>query len=132
MQALWIWRQFPKQIASDLSEFHHRRIAEWHDGSMSSYELLELLEYMREEGAFKTALRDGEFCERDLVWRLAATEAARLRSIMQTVHGGKDTDIRTFPTMAEIRESMQDEEEFQDRREDFYAFATRSPREIEE
>src|SRR5688500_8954381 len=68
MEALWIWSQFPRQIASDLSEFHHRRIAEWHQGFMSSYELLELMEFMNDRGAFKTAARGGEWSKEEAIW----------------------------------------------------------------
>lgn len=98
MEALWIWRQFPKQIASDLSQYHHRRIADWHRGTvdehgeliLSSYELLELLEYMPERGAFKTAMRGGEW---PLDRKIAAeqfNELARFRASFHSAHGGKD------------------------------------------
>lgn len=43
MTALTVWRMWPRQIASDLRRFFHGcRIADWHSGEMSSYELLEL------------------------------------------------------------------------------------------
>lgn len=42
MEAMAFWRVFPRQIASDLRRFFHAHIADWHQGRMSSYELLEL------------------------------------------------------------------------------------------
>lgn len=129
MEALWVWRQFPRQIASDLSRFHRRRIAEWHRGDMSSYELLELLEFMPEHGAFKIAARGGEYSEQDQVWRHIANELGKLRAITQTVHSGKATDMRTFPTMAEMREATEDQDAADERREEFFQFADRSSRE---
>lgn len=59
-QAVAEWRPFAREIAYDLSHYHHRRIAEWHAGppnGMSSYELLELLEFMDDDGRYKTAWR---------------------------------------------------------------------------
>ena|SRR5271157_4593710 len=75
------WRQWPGEIASDLSRFHHRRIKDWHRGDMDSYELLELCEYMPDEGALKTAMR-GDLCERDEAIRQIANEIAVLRAGM--------------------------------------------------
>ena len=81
MEALWIWSQYPREIASDLSQYHHRRIAEWHSGEMSSYELLELLEFMPDRGAFKTAVRGGDWDEEQEVWAQIANELAILRAV---------------------------------------------------
>src|ERR1700741_546097 len=92
LAALWIWRQYPRQIASDLSRYHRRRIAEWHREEMSSYELLELLEYMDEEGALKSALRGGEYSEARSDIRHLTNEVARLRATMHAVHGGQRYD----------------------------------------
>lgn len=125
LQALWLWRQYPKQIASDLSQFHHRRITEWHDGTMSSYEMLELLEFMPDKGAFKTALRGGEYSEQEITWRHIANELARLRATMHAVHGGQRYDPPTLLTRAEQREEAEDAEEMEERREDFFSFADR-------
>lgn len=98
---------------------------------MSSYELLELLEYMPEKGAFKTAARGGEYSEEERVWRHIATELSKLRSITQTVHTGKPVEIRTFPTMAEMREAAEEEEAIEELREDFYTMADRTIKMIE-
>lgn len=128
MQALWIWRQFPKQIASDLSQYHHRRIAEWHSGMMSSYELLELLEFMPERGAFKTALRQDEYSEEEQVWRHVANKLSRIESILYVANTRKAADPqRMFYTMAEMREQIEEAEAAEERREDFFGFADRTP-----
>ena len=89
MEAQWTWRQFPRQIASDLSEFHHRRIADWHSGAMSSYELLELLEFMNERGAFKTAMRGGSWTWDQMVAAESYNETARTRASYHAVNGGE-------------------------------------------
>lgn len=102
MEALWIWRQFPGQIASDLSQYHHRRIAEWHSGEMSSFELLELLQWMPERGAFKTSARGNEYSEEEHVWRHIANELARLRATMHAVYGGKKYEP---PLMLSVKSS---------------------------
>jgi hypothetical protein len=126
MEALWLWRQFPRQIASDLSQFHRRRIAEWHAGSMSSYEMLELLEWMPERGAFKTSIRGGEYSEEELTWRHIANELARLRATMHAVHGGKRYDPPVLDSRAGQREKAEELEDTAERREDFFWFADRS------
>lgn len=130
MEALWIWRQFPRQIASDLSQFHHRRIAEWHQFAMSSYELLELLEFMPEHGAFKTAARGGEYSEDQLVWRHISNELARLRATMHAVHGGKRYDPPILQSRSEQRAEIKSAEQAAERREEVYAFADRSTKMI--
>lgn len=97
-QAVEEWRRFPREIASDLSRYHGRRISEWHHyphgGDMSSYDLLELLEFMDEDGAYKTARRvagGGEpWSERQWAIFANANESAVLRAGMVP---GADSDI---------------------------------------
>lgn len=128
LSALWLWRQFPRQIASDLSQFHHRRIAEWHSGLMSSYELLELLEYMPERGDFKKAVRGGEFSEEEIVWRHIANKLSRIESIAYVQATHKESDPpRMFWTLAELKDMVAQEESIEERREDFFSFAERTP-----
>lgn len=125
-EALWLWRQFPRQIASDLSRFHHRRIADWHDGTMSSYELLELLEFMPDDGAFKAAMRNGEFSHDQQIWRYIATELAKLRATTHVVHGGESYSPRIYPTLAEMKEMADEAERVEEARESIFAFADRT------
>jgi hypothetical protein len=47
--------QFPAQLESGISLFHHRSIGEWHRGDMSSRELLALIEELPETSTFKIA-----------------------------------------------------------------------------
>jgi hypothetical protein len=126
MEALWIWTQFPRQIASDLSEFHHRRIAEWHQGYMSSYELLELLEFMNDRGAFKTAARGGEWSKEEAIWTHVANELAKLRATLHVVHGGKEAAYApmVFLSPSELREMAEKSEEQEGLREAVYSFAS--------
>jgi len=128
MGALWIWRQFPRQIASDLSRYHHRRIAEWHDGTMSSYELLELIEFFPDDGALRTAQRGGELCLRDQMLRYGVNETARLRATMHIVNGGKRYEPFTFLSVAEQRANYEDEMATADAREAIYSYADRTER----
>ena len=108
MEALWIWRQFPGQIASDLSQFHHRRIAEWHRGEMSSFELLELCEWMDDGGRLKEALRGGRWTLQQIIEAETFNELARLRASYHAVNGGKNGAYEPFafedPAVAEARE----------------------------
>lgn len=127
LQALYVWRQFPREIASDLSRFHHRRIAEWHAGTMSSFELLELIEFLPEKGAYQTASRGGEYAEDDLVMRHLANEVARLRATMHAVHGGQRYDPPVFSSKAAMEAEIEDLEATEERREDAFSFADRTP-----
>ena len=127
LEALWLWRQFPRQIASDLSRFHRRRIAEWHQGAMSSYELLELLEFMPEEGALGKAVRCGEFSESQKVWRFIATELSKLRAGYHAVHGGEKYVPKVFLTLAEYEEMVDDAESAEQSREAVFWFQPTGP-----
>lgn len=98
---------------------------------MSSYELLELLEFMDEEGAFPTALRGGEYSEARLDIRYLANEVARLRATMHAVHGGQRYEPLELLSKAQQRIEAEDAEETAERREDFFALADRDPEMIE-
>jgi hypothetical protein len=92
---------------------------------MSSYELLELLEFMPERGAFKTAARGGEYSEEEITLRHLANEVARLRATTHAVYGQR-YDPPLLMTKAEQRDQTQDYEETSERREDFFSLADRS------
>lgn len=126
MGALWIWRQFPRQIASDLSQYHHRRIAEWHDGTMSSYEFLELVDHLPDRGAFRTACRGGELCLEEQMLRYGVNEIARMRATIHTVYGGKRYEPFAFESLAEQRARYEDEMATADGREVMYSYADRT------
>lgn len=98
---------------------------------MSSYELLELLEYMPDEGAFKRALRGGEYSEQEITWRHIANELARLRATMHAVHGGQKYDPPLLLSKAQVEAEQEDLEATAERREDFFSFADRTPKAIE-
>lgn len=71
------------EMASDLSRYHHRRIADWHQGKMTSREVTEelfgivtevdkdgkhwlvLADFLPEDSAFNTALRGGDSSPRE-------------------------------------------------------------------
>lgn len=113
MEAQWFWRMFPRQIASDLQRFFHRRIAEWHAGAMSSYELLELfgvrfkddpklrvremhVDFAPERGAVAKALRQGGWTEDQLIAAETFNEIARLRASFHAANGGKAAGYEPF------------------------------------
>lgn len=93
---------------------------------MSSYELLELLEHMDDDGAFKRAARGGEYSEGEQVWRHLANEISKLRAGFHAVHGGERYAPKVFLTLAEIEEQTDDAEEMLERREGVFSFADRS------
>lgn len=56
LEAIKLWRLFPSQIASDLRRYYPGcHIRDWHQGAMSSRELLELLAELPETSRFKEA-----------------------------------------------------------------------------
>lgn len=116
MMALTIWKQFPRQIASDLSEFHHRRIAEWHQGTMSSYELLELLEYMNPRGAFRSAchesgvLREMPWSEEEEALFYGINEVSFLRAITYVANGGESYDPYVFKSPQQWAQELEEAE----------------------
>src|SRR5512139_1333868 len=126
MEAQAIWVRWPRQIASDLSRFHHRRIADWHQGVMSSYELLELLEYPPEDGALARAIRDGERSEWQQMLAQVANEVAVLRAgQVQSVDGDEYGSMLWF-SAAKLREMADRAEAVEDAREAVFAFADRT------
>lgn len=118
LEALQIWRQYPRQIASDLSQFHNRRIADWHKGRrdkhgdlvLGSYELLEILEHMPDTGAFKTATRGGRQTRAERVLEELFNEIARLRASFHAVNGGEDAVYEPFILADPIDELEQERE----------------------
>lgn len=130
MEAQAIWRLYPRQIASDLSRFHHRRIADWHQGTMSSYELLELIEFPAEEGALAQALRDGEMPPWQQMIRQVANETAVLRAGQVQGVNGEEYGSRLWIPDAVLREAIEHAREAEEGRHAVFASATRHRKEI--
>lgn len=102
---------YPREIASDLSRYHSgRRIADWHSGVMSSHELLELLEHMEEDGALKTALRQGEPSEYRKAVLQIANEVAVLRAVQARGVDGDQWGSKLFFTPGKLKEMHRKEE----------------------
>jgi hypothetical protein len=98
MKALAIWRMYPRQIASDLRRFWPGcHIRDWHQGRMSSYELIELfgasvtddpetetrtirIDFAPEDGAVADALRGGERPE----WKQAVVQTASISALFRS------------------------------------------------
>lgn len=92
---------------------------------MSSYELLELLEFMPEEGAFKTAARGGEYSESQKVQVQIANEIAVLRAAYVQGVKGEEYGSMMFYSPRKLREMADKAEAQAEVREGFYAFASR-------
>lgn len=92
---------------------------------MSSYELLELIEFLPDDGAYRAAERGGEYSERDLTLRLLTSEVARLRATMHAVHGGQRYEPPILQSKAALMAEIDDLERTEERREDFFSFADR-------
>lgn len=138
MEAQALWRNFPGEIASDLSQYHRLRIADWHQGRMPSYELMELCEYMPDAGRFKTALRHlfpGHPWLFLLPWSQeaealyqTANETSLLRAAKIPAESLKSEDIGStiFVSPTRLLEFAEQEEEREEAREGIYAIADRS------
>ena len=93
---------------------------------MSSYELLELLEFMPERGNFKSAVRGGEYCEDEQIWAQIANELSVLRSAYVPSVKGEQYGSRIYYSPALMRKLIDEAEDQREVRESVYAFATRS------
>lgn len=132
-QAIFLWVQFPRAIASDLSRFHNRRISDWHRGRrdeygellLSSYEMLELLSQLPSESALKTALRGGEWSEEEAMRALIANEMSSVRAILQVVHGGREAakPPKVFRSLSERKELEEVDEEVEEARDAVFELA---------
>lgn len=118
-----MWRRHPREIASDLSRFHRRRITEWHHGDMLSYELLELCEFMDADGAYKTAQRQGEPSLRMEAVFATANEVAVLRAGMVPGADGDMYGARFFIPPRLLRDMAKQAEANADARASIYAMA---------
>lgn len=122
-----VWRRWPRQIASDLQRFFHRRIADWHQGRMSSYELLELfgvsviddpdtrtrtirVDFAPDDGALAKALRGGELPEWQQMIRQSANTLAVLRAAQVPGAAADEYGERLFFPLAKVLEVEAEEE----------------------
>ena len=127
MTAQMVWRRWPRQIASDLQRFFGRRIADWHSGEMSSYELLELfgvsviddpatetrtirVDFAPDNGALAAALRGGELPEWQQMVRQSANTLAVLRAAQVPGAAADEYGERLFFPLSKLLE-IEDEEQ---------------------
>ncbi len=115
LEALWIVRQFPRQIRRDLDRYHGRRLADWWRGTerdgelvLSSSELLDYIEFLDEDGAFKRAVRSGGYSRLEGMIADTHNEVAWLRASYHAVNGGEKgvykPNLHFDPRVEEIRE----------------------------
>jgi hypothetical protein len=134
MEAHAVWLTFPGEIAADLSRFHHRRIADWHQGTLCSYELLELCEYMPEHGALKPAIRRAnplhpwllDPSEPEAALLQAANELAILRAVQAPQADSEEIGSKLFITPSRMRDLVMARVETDELREDVFAMADRT------
>ena len=93
---------------------------------MSSYELLELLEFMPDGGAFKTATRGDEYSEEEKFLAQIANELLVLRSAYVPGVKAEEYAAQLFLSPARLRSVFAAEDRQTEVREDFYSFATRA------
>lgn len=93
---------------------------------MSSYELLELLEFMPERGAFKSAVRGDEYSEEEKFLAQIANEIMVLRSAYVPGVKAEEYGSQVFLSPAKIKDLIAQESRQTEVRDDFYAFATRA------
>lgn len=74
---------------------------------MSSYELLELCEHLEEDGAFKTALRQGEPSQHRKAVLQIANELAVLRAVQAPGVDGDQWGSQFFFTPSKLRDLTQ-------------------------
>lgn len=92
---------------------------------MSSYELLELLEFMPDRGAFKTAVRGGDWDEEQEVWAQIANELAILRAVQAPKVKAEEYGSRIRYSPSKLKALVAEAEEQTEVRETFYSFAAR-------
>lgn len=92
---------------------------------MSSYELMELLEFMPERGAFKSAARGGEFSGDEKIWVQIANEVAVLRAAYVKGVKGEEYGSTIFYSPVKLREMADKADAQAEVREGFYSFASR-------
>src|SRR5215472_2189977 len=117
MVAAAVWALFPGEIAADLRRVYGVRIADWHQNKMSSYEFLELIEYLPDDSLVKTGLR-GEPCERDEQIRQIANETAILRAGMVPDADITSYDPRLFIPARALKAAAEAEDESEEARQD--------------
>lgn len=131
-----MWVQYPGEIASDLSQYHHRRIADWHQGTMPSYELLELCEYMDDRGRLKAAQRENGILtelpqsEHEQAVFQTANSTAVLTAGMVPDADSEDWGGRLFIPPALIRAEIARHNEAYEAMESVFAMATVSEAEF--
>lgn len=120
-------RQFPKQIRRDLHRFHHGlKLGDWwraaRDESgelvLSSSELIDYLEFLDDDGAFKTAARGGRWPDWKQMLAEAVNEQYRLRAWYLAFKSTEDNDYTFDPSEHEFvdpaLQKLRDEQEARD------------------
>lgn len=103
---MWFWLRWAKEIESDLLAHRNLDIGLWHRLTINpdtgapyldSRRLLILLEFLPEEGAFKTATRGGRWPDWKQMLAEVYNEQLRMRSSYHAAHSTKDNDVRFDP-----------------------------------
>lgn len=98
--------RWPDEIESDLLTYPRLDIGLWHRLTINpdtgapyldSARLLVLLEYMNEDGAFKTAGRGGRWPDWKAMIAESVNEQYRMRASYHAAHSTKENDVRFDP-----------------------------------
>lgn len=140
LKAQAVWRLWPRQIASDLHRFFQVDIADWHQGRLSSFKLLELfgasveddpqtqtrtisVDFAPQDGALDRAMREGGYTRLEQLVAEAHNEIARFRASYHTVSSRGKSTFEPFefldPRVEKARDAEKRErEEFQKQAEE--------------
>lgn len=110
--AIELWTRFPLEIEADLSHRHGRRIREWHQGQMSSRELLTLILYSDEDSEYQKSRRDYGWTVHQDIQKTIANELMDFRAWYVAMHnedGGYDPIHYESPGETQVEEVFDDD-----------------------
>lgn len=106
--AVWFWLRYPREIEYDLRAHQNGLdIGLWHKLTinpdtgapyLSSRRLLDILEFLPDDGAFKTATRDGQWSMKMQIAAASLNEQFRMRASYHAAHSTKECDVRFDPS----------------------------------
>lgn len=109
--AIQLWMRYPLEIEADLSRQHHRHIREWHQGQMSSRELLTLVLYSGDDSEYQKAHRDYDWTVHQHIQKTIANELMDFRAWYYAVHAEEGYDPIHYKSPSDIEAEKVDAED---------------------